>query len=235
MPDKKYAYKIFNLLKTHYPNAKMILKWNNNFELLAAIILSAQCRDSMVNKVTTRLFPKYRSSQPQQKKSYERDGQKIQTSRGERIELINFAQTPLAELEKGIVSTGYYHIKAKRLQEAARMLIEQYGGIIPNTITELITIPGVGRKTANVFLSNAYGISEGIAVDTHVRRQSRLLKLTNHTNPEKIEVDLMSLYDKSDWYLLTYLLIEHGRNKKKKISDRKICKTPQTCLLCAFK
>lgn len=249
---KEHAYKIFYLLKEHYPEAKMILQWGNHFELLVAIILSAQCTDLMVNKVTAKLFPKYRQ-QHMMRMDYEADMQKMRISsenRGsidkelasatnisqknrtiEAVELVNFARVPTAELEQDIRSTGFYHNKAKNVQAAARMIIDTYHGVLPKTIAELIIIPGVGRKTANVFLGNAYGMYEGIAVDTHVTKQSQLLGLTKNTNPDKIEQDLMKLFDQKDWFTLTYLLIEHGRNMRRKKNDRLLCQKPH-CMLC---
>jgi endonuclease-3 len=137
----------------------------------------------------------------------------------------------LSELQEDIKSTGFYKNKAKNVQAAAKMLLETYHGVFPKTIAELILIPGVGRKTANVFLGNAYHISEGIAVDTHVTKQSQLLGLTQNTNPDKIEQDLMKLFDQKDWFQLTYLLIEHGRNMRRKKSDRKTC-GHKDCILC---
>ena len=232
-PTEEYAQEILELLKQHYPQAKMILQWSNNFELLVSIILSAQCTDVMVNKVTSRVFPKYRKmrSDLESRKQYEVDMQKLNLSKQETIEIINFAHVPISELEQDIKSTGFYHNKAKNVQGAAKTVLHVYCGVLPKTMKELIIIPGVGRKTANVFLGNAYGIYEGIAVDTHVRKQSQLLGLTRNTNPNRIEKDLMGLFDKKDWFSLTYLLIEHGRNRRKKKKDRFLCKNDQ-CILC---
>jgi endonuclease III len=231
---KEQAQEILKTLRRHYPHAKMILQWGNNFELLVAIILSAQCTDVMVNKVTERLFPKYKQARRdfESRKQYEAERERLKLSEAETIELINFAHVPITELEQDIKSTGFYHNKAKNVQAAAKVVIETYHGILPKTIAKLTIIPGVGRKTANVFLGNAYHISEGIAVDTHVSKQSQLLKLTTQTNPDKIEQDLIQLFDHKDWFSLTYLLIEHGRNMRKKKSDRQFC-TDKECLLCA--
>lgn len=231
--NKPQAYTIFHLLKKHYPNAKMILKWGNNFELLVAIILSAQCTDKKVNEVTAIVFPKYREERSELKKKYE-DYKHVISSTVDwtsTVQLVNFAFVSLKELEQDIKSTGFYHNKARNVQAAAKTVLEQFHGILPRTIAELITIPGVGRKTANVFLGNAYHIAEGIAVDTHVTKQSQALGLTKGKTPEKIEKDLMKLFDQKDWFTLTYLLIEHGRNVRKKKSDRVVCNDP-TCLLC---
>lgn len=228
--DKVSAYKIFNLLKVHYPNAKMILKWGNNFELLVAIILSAQCTDKKVNEVTAQLFPKYSKENPLFHNHYA-NYTRISIPNQEMIELVNMAFVPLEELEQDVRPTGFYHNKAKNVKAAALFVLDNFKGILPRSIEELTKIPGVGRKTANVFLGNAYGIYEGIAVDTHVTKQSQSLGLTKEKTPEKIEQDLMKLFDQKDWFALTYLLIEHGRNLRKKKSDRQICKN-SNCILC---
>ncbi len=221
-PTKEYAQEIFAILKKHYPKAQMILQWSNNFELLVSIILSAQCTDKKVNEVTSRVFPKYKSKRNEFHDQY-RNFSRIALPKEQIIELTNFAFVPLTELEQDIKSTGFYHNKAKNVQAAAKVVLEKFQGQLPKTISELITIPGVGRKTANVFLGNAYGIYEGIAVDTHVTKQSQSLGLTRQTNPEKIEKDLMILFPKEQWFTLTYLLIEHGRNMRKKKADRLTC------------
>ncbi len=230
MVSKEYAYHIFKLLKQHYPDAKMILQWGNNFELLIAIILSAQCTDKKVNEVTSIVFPKYRRERPEFLDNYQKY-MRIQLPKEEIIELVNFAFVPITELEQDIKPTGFYHNKARSVQAAAKTVLDTYHGILPHSIAELTTIPGVGRKTANVFLGNAYGIYEGIAVDTHVAKQSQLLGLTKEKTPEKIEQDLMKLFDQKDWFSLTYLLIEHGRNMRKKKQDRLHC-GQEDCVLC---
>lgn len=230
MPTKEYAYKIFHLLEKHYPHAKMILEWGNNFELLVAIILSAQCTDKKVNEVTSALFPKYKKERPEFKDRYH-DYTRIQLPKEQMVEIVNLAYVPLEELEQDIKPTGFYHNKAKSVQNAAQTVLDKFNGILPKTIAEMTTIPGVGRKTANVFLGNAYHIYEGIAVDTHVTKQSQALGLSSEKAPEKIEQDLMKLFDKKDWYKLTYMLIEHGRNVRRKKSDRVVCNDPQ-CMLC---
>lgn len=223
--DKKKAQKIFQLLKEHYPNAKMVLEWRNNFELLVAVILSAQCTDKKVNEVTAVVFPKFRKEK-KEFASYYAKYTRIHIPKIEMIELVNFAEIPLSELEKDIHATGFYHAKAKSVQNAARTVLDTFYGILPKTISELTKIPGVGRKTANVFLGNAYHISEGIAVDTHVKKQSYLLGFTRRTDPDKIEQDLMKLFPKDEWFTLTYLLIEHGRNVRRKKTERKMCGNP---------
>ncbi len=246
-PTKEYAQEIFHLLKKHYPHAKMILEWGNNFELLVAIILSAQCTDKKVNEVTAKLFPKYKAKRPEFEPQYNKFLRMVngrdpnesriknyELSKNEIIELVNFALVPLTELEQDIKSTGFYHNKAKSVQAAALTVLEKFHGILPRSIEEMTTIPGVGRKTANVFLGNAYGIYEGIAVDTHVTKQAQLLGLTKNTTPEKIEQDLMQLFPKDQWFALTYLLIEHGRNKRRKASDQYGCEE-KNCILCSSK
>ncbi len=224
------AQEILDVLKAHYPKAHMILEWKNSFELLVAIILSAQCTDKKVTEVTSVVFPKYRKRIPAFDSLY-RNNSRMRVPKEQLIELINFSQVPTAELEQDIKSTGFFHNKAKSVQGAANTVLHTFHGVLPNTIRELITIPGVGRKTANVFLGNAYGIYEGIAVDTHVAKQSRLLGLTKNTDPVKIEQDLMKLFLQKDWFPLTYLLIEHGRNMRRKKSDRFTCNNPR-CILC---
>lgn len=226
---KEHAQKIFAALFSHYPDAKMILEWGNNFELLVAIILSAQCTDKKVNEVTSVVFPKYRQKRKEFENEYA-NYTRIALSKEEITELVNFANAPLAELEKDIKSTGFYHNKAKSVQNAAKTILEKFHGILPRSLTELITIPGVGRKTANVFLTNAYHIDEGIAVDTHVTKQTQVLGLTKEKTPEKIEQDLMKLFPQKQWHQLTYMLIEHGRNMRRKKSDRLMC-NKNDCLL----
>lgn len=232
------AQEIFKLLKSHYPNAKMILKWNNNFELLVAIILSAQCTDKKVNEVTSIVFPKYKLQRKEFESQYYKYMRIVipntKSSKDETIELVNFAFVPMGELEQDIKSTGFYHNKAESVQKAAKVVLDTYHGILPRSIKELTTIPGVGRKTANVFLGNAYGIYEGIAVDTHVTKQSQILGLTKNKIPEKIEQDLMKLFPREQWFALTYLLIEHGRNVRRKKQDRITC-GKLDCILCNSK
>ncbi|HEX8965168.1 MAG TPA: endonuclease III [Patescibacteria group bacterium] len=227
---KQKAYEIFDLLKKHYPHAKMILQWSNNWELLVSIILSAQCTDKKVNEVTSILFPKYAHTKDELKNEYKKYEKIVSLSYFEMIELVNFASVPITELEQDVKPTGFYHNKAKNVKTAAQKVLTSFKGILPKTITELITIPGVGRKTANVFLGNAYHIYEGIAVDTHVTKQAQILGLTKEKTPEKIEKDLMKLFDKKDWFTLTYLLIEHGRNMRKRKQDRTTC-NDDSCLL----
>jgi endonuclease-3 len=149
-------------------------------------MLSAQCTDKQVNKVTEKLFRKYKH-------------------------LDDYISASQKEFERDIFSTGFYHTKAKHILATAKIIKEKYGGEVPRTMREMVMLPGVGRKTANVAIGNAYGVVEGIAVDTHVRRLSRVLGLTKHTEPEKIERDLMRIVPRSEWLRFTYLLIEYGR------------------------
>ena len=187
IPDKKKrADKIIKLLKKEYPDAHCALVHTNAFELLIATILSAQCTDVRVNIVTANLFRKYR--QPQ--------------------DYLNVSQE---ELEQDIRSTGFFRSKAKNIQAACEKIIAHFGGNIPETMDELLTLNGVARKTANVVLGNAFGIASGVVVDTHVSRLSQRLGLTAETTPEKIEKDLSELVPKKDWIMFPHWLIFHGR------------------------
>jgi endonuclease-3 len=184
--ETKNAFRIFKGLKRTYPNATIALESTSPLELLIATILSAQCTDERVNIVTKPLFKRYRSAK-------------------------EFANANKRELEGIIKSTGFYHAKAKNIIGCCTLLLEKFGGKVPSTMDELIQLPGVGRKTANVVLGSVFGITEGIVVDTHVKRLSGRLGFTQHTQPEKIEQDLMQLFPKRDWILLPHLLIRHGR------------------------
>lgn len=184
---KKLAVKIVQALKQLFPNAKIVLKYKNNWELLVAVVLSAQCTDKKVNEVTEKLFKKYRS-------------------------LDDYVKASQKEFEQDIKSAGFYRNKAKNILAAAKMIKEKFGGKVPRTMQEMLQLPGVARKTANVVLGNAYGIVEGIAVDTHVARLSQKLGLSDYKDPVKIERDLMELVPKKDWFFLTYGLIEYGRH-----------------------
>jgi endonuclease III len=177
---------ILPLLKKAYPGAKCSLDYRTPLQLLVATILSAQCTDERVNKVTPALFAKYKSA-------------------------ADFAAAPEGELEKDIQSTGFYKNKAKSIRAMAAALVEKYKGEVPRTMEELVGLAGVGRKTANVVLGNAFGISVGVVVDTHVARLSERLGLTEQANPEKIERDLMEIVPQADWTLWAHLLIYHGR------------------------
>ena len=173
-------------LKAEYPDARTELDWTNPLELLVATILSAQTTDVRVNGVTKSLFEKYRTA-------------------------TDYAEADPGALEEDIRPTGFYRNKARSLQGMARALVEEHDGEIPRTMPELVALPGVGRKTANVVLGNAFGIDEGIVVDTHVRRVSNRLGLTDEQDPENIERDLMGVVPKEDWTVFSHLLIFHGR------------------------
>jgi len=177
---------IIRRLKREYPELKTALKFNNPFELLVATVLSAQATDIHVNKVTENLFKKYKS-------------------------IKDYANVPLETLQKDVSSINFYRTKAKNIHESAKMTIQNFNSKVPATMEELITLPGVARKTANIILSSAYGINEGIAVDTHVKRLANRLGLTKNEDPVKIEKDLMEITPKSEWGNLSHLLIFHGR------------------------
>jgi endonuclease-3 len=171
-----------------YPNAHCELNFRNQLELLVATILSAQCTDKRVNMVTPELFKKYRTAK-------------------------DYANAPQAELENAIRSTGFYRNKTKSIRAAMRAIAEEHGGKVPNAMEKLRALPGVGRKTANVVLGNAFGKNEGIVVDTHVARLSHRLGLTKQKDPEKIERDLMKLIPREYWTDWSHWLIWHGRRR----------------------
>jgi endonuclease III len=173
-------------LKAEYPDARTELDWSNPLELLVATILSAQTTDVQVNRVTEDLFAKYRSAE-------------------------DYADAAPEALAEDIRPTGFYRNKTRSLQGMARALVEEHGGEVPRTMTELVALTGVGRKTANVVLGNAFGANEGIVVDTHVRRVSGRLGLTRNQDPVKIEQDLMGSVPEEDWTIFSHLLILHGR------------------------
>jgi len=185
--QKDRTEKILKKLKELFPNPKMFLTYSNNWELLVAVILSAQCTDKKVNEVTQKLFQKYRM-------------------------LDDYVNASAKEFEKDIFSTGFYRAKTKNILATAKIVKEKFNGNVPSSMQELLSLPGVARKTANIVLGNAFGIVEGIAVDTHVKRLSRALGLSNEINPDKIEQDLMAIIPKKEWFSFTYLLIEYGRN-----------------------
>jgi endonuclease-3 len=178
--------KIISELEQQYPDAKIALNYSNPLELLVATMLSAQCTDERVNMVTKTLFKKYTSPE-------------------------DYVKVDVKELEQDIKTTGFYHNKAKNLKDCCRLLVEKHNSEVPKTMKELLELPGVARKTANIVLSNAFGIVEGIAVDTHVRRLAKRLGLTQHDQPDKIEEDLMKIVPKEYWKRITDLLIFHGR------------------------
>ncbi|MEM2111255.1 MAG: endonuclease III [Candidatus Bathyarchaeia archaeon] len=183
---KEKVLEIIRLLELAHPDAKIALRFSNPLELLVATMLSAQCTDERVNEVTKELFKKYRTAK-------------------------DYAEADLETLEQDIKSTGFYHNKAKNIKKAARMLVDEFQSMVPRTMEELIRLPGVARKTANIVLSNAYGIIEGIAVDTHVKRVAKRLGLTMNVDADKIEKDLMEIVPKEKWPRFTDLLIFHGR------------------------
>jgi endonuclease-3 len=177
---------VLPILKKTYPQAKCSLDYKSPLELLVATILSAQCTDARVNLVTKTLFRKYRSAQ-------------------------DYANVPQEDLEKDIQSTGFYRNKAKSIRGMAAELVASHGGKVPRTMEELTSLPGVGRKTANVVLGNAFNLNIGVTVDTHVTRVSNRLGLTKHKDAVKIEHDLMPIVPREDWALWSHLLIAHGR------------------------
>lgn len=188
MADTARIVTIVQTLKHAYPKAHIILRYSTPWELLVAVMLSAQCTDVTVNKVTKQLFTKYRR-------------------------LDDYTRANISQFEQDIRSTGFYHTKAKNVLGAAKLIKTKFNGKVPNTMEELLTIPGVARKTANVVLGNAFGVVEGIAVDTHVLRLSGRLHLVDpkNTDPVKVERELMAIIPKKDWFDVTYLLIDHGR------------------------
>ena len=188
--DKKEAArrvgKILPILQKYYPNASVALRFGNPLELLIATILSAQCTDKRVNMITPALFAKYKSAQ-------------------------DWAKAKLETIENDIRSAGFYHNKAVSIQEACRTIIEKFAGRVPDTMDELVTLPGVGRKTANCVLANAFG-QPAIMCDTHVIRLSRLLQLSENSDPVKLEFDLAEIIPKKDWTIFSHTVILHGRN-----------------------
>ena len=188
--EKQRTLKIIRLLKREYPTARCSLTHSNPLELLVATILSAQCTDERVNIVTADLFRKYRRPE-------------------------DYYGVAQAELEQDIRPTGFFRNKAKAIQGACRVIAEKHQGSVPENMDDLLALQGVARKTANVVLGNAFGITSGIVVDTHVARLSERLALSAEKQPEKIERDLMELVPRKDWIIFSHLLIAHGR---------KICK-----------
>ena len=182
---QKRVEEIIKILSKEIPDSKIALRFSSPFQLLIATILSAQCTDTKVNQVTADLFRKYRSPK-------------------------DYAEADLAKLEEDIRPTGFYRNKAKSIQKCCQELVARFDGKVPNNLEDLVTLPGVGRKTANVVLGNAYGIP-GIAVDTHVQRVSQRIGLTKNNDPVKIEFDLMAIVPKEEWAHFSNLLIWHGR------------------------
>jgi endonuclease-3 len=192
---KNRVKRIITILSKEIPDSTIALKFSNPFELLIATILSAQCTDVKVNQVTVNLFKRYRSAR-------------------------DYAESNLAKLEEEIRPTGFYRNKAKSIQKCCQELVKQFGGDVPKTLEDLVTLPGVGRKTANVILGNAFGIP-GIAVDTHVHRVSQRIGLTKNDDPVKIEFDLMEIVPKEEWTHFSNLLIWHGR--KTCVAKKPLC------------
>ncbi|WXG46744.1 MAG: endonuclease III [Candidatus Atabeyarchaeum deiterrae] len=208
--EKTRMLRVIELLESEYPNARTALNYSSPLEILVATILSAQCTDKIVNIVTKTLFQKYRTAE-------------------------DYAKSDLRKLEKEIKPTGFYHNKAKNIKKSSQMLVEKFNSIIPRTMEEMVELPGVARKTANIVLQNAYGVIEGIAVDTHVFRLAQRLGFTQKKDANKIERDLMELVPREKWAKVTDLLISHGRAicmaKKPKCAQ---CLLNKLCP-CAFK
>ena len=183
---KERIGEIIKILRKAYPKSKTALTTRSAFELLISTILSAQCTDERVNKITPGLFKKYKSPR-------------------------DFARVKQTTLEKKIRSTGFYRNKAKNIIASSRKIVEEFGGRVPGRMDKLITLPGVGRKTANIVLSSSFHKAEGIAVDTHVRRLSERIGLSKERDPNKQEKDLMELVPRKDWLDFNYLLVDHGR------------------------
>lgn len=186
LDDKTRVLKTIELLEKEHPDAKIALNYTNPLELLIATILSAQCTDERVNIVTKTLFKKYRTAS-------------------------DYANVDIRELEQDIKSTGFYRNKARNIKKCCQMLVEKHKSQVPKTMEEMLELPGVARKTANIVLSNAYGVVQGIAVDTHVHRLAKRLGFTENEDPNKIEDDLMKIVPRDRWMRFTDLLIFHGR------------------------
>ncbi len=203
---EKRVKEIIKILSKEIPDSKIALNFSNPFELLIATILSAQCTDVKVNHVTDSLFKKYRSPK-------------------------DYVETDPAELEEDIRPTGFFRNKTKAIQKCCQELVGRYGGNVPQSLDELVTLPGVGRKTANVVLGNAFGIP-GITVDTHVQRVSRRIGLTRNDDPVKIEQDLMKIVPKEEWTHFSNLLIWHGR--KVCVARKPLCNICPIVRLCDY-
>jgi len=185
-PIQERAPEIVRILSEANPDAKVALHFSNALEMLVATILSAQCTDEKVNEVTATLFEKYRTAE-------------------------DYLKVPEDELKADIKPTGFYNQKATSIREACRRIVEVYGGRVPDTMEDLITLRGVARKTANIVLGNAFGKVEGIAVDTHVKRLANRLGFSQESDPDKIEQNLMRSIPRERWFDFTYVLIDHGR------------------------
>jgi endonuclease III len=185
-PIEARAPEVIRLLSAAYPNATVALNFTNPLEILIATILSAQCTDVKVNEVTATLFQKYRTPE-------------------------DYLRVPEDELKADIKPTGFFNQKATSIRETCRRLVEVYDGQVPDTMEDLITLRGVARKTANIVLGNGFGVVEGIAVDTHVRRLANRIGFSDETDPDKIEQDLCRLIPRERWFSFSYVLIDHGR------------------------
>jgi endonuclease-3 len=185
-PIEERAPEVIRRLEAAYPDAKVALNFSNPLECLVATILSAQCTDEKVNEVTATLFKKYRTAE-------------------------DYLVVPEDELKADIRPTGFFNQKATSIRAACRRIVEVYGGEVPGTMEDLLTLRGVARKTANIVLGNSFGIVEGIAVDTHVKRLANRIGFSNESDPVKIEQDLMRLIPREKWFSFTYVLIDHGR------------------------
>ncbi|MDP2914376.1 MAG: endonuclease III [Candidatus Aminicenantes bacterium] len=207
---KDRIVRIIRILEKEYPESRTALRFETPLQILVATILSAQCTDERVNKLTPALFKKYPDAAA-------------------------FAAADRTELELDIRPTGFFRNKAKSIIGAASKIVADFGGRVPDTMAELVTLPGVARKTANIVLSSAYGKAEGIAVDVHVKRLSGQLGLSRQKNPEKIEQDLLKIVPKADWLDFNYLLVNHGRRicqaRKLKCPECKLAKLCPSAVL----
>ena len=186
MKTKKIAKKIINILREEYPNCRCSLDFSTSFQMVIAVMLSAQCTDERVNKVTPSLFKKYPTP-------------------------FEMAEAKIEDLEKMIYSCGFYKNKAKHMKELSKVLVQKYNGNVPNTMKELQKLPGVGRKSANVVMLEAFHNPQGIAIDTHAKRICNRIGFSNETDPEKIEQDLLKIVDKEDYFDANHLFVWHGR------------------------
>ncbi len=196
--------KIISILKKEYPNTKYYLDFSNPLELLVAAILSAQCRDNVVNATTKNLFKEYKTAK-------------------------DYANAPLNELENDIKSITFFKNKARNIKEACRVIDEKYKGNVPDTMENLTELHGIGRKTANAILINAFNRVEGIAVDTHVIRLAYRFGWTKNKNPQKIEKDLMPIVPRKDWKIITHLMKDHGRAVCKPVPECSKCPLEKLC------
>ena len=211
LEEKQRTRDIIGRLKREYPDARCSLNYSNPLELLVATILSAQCTDERVNIVTADLFRKYRAPE-------------------------DYLRVSQEELEQDVRSTGFYRNKAKAIRGACQRIVEHHAGRVPDRLEDLLLLPGVARKTANVVLGNAFGIASGVAVDTHVQRLSRRLGLSDENQPEKIERDLIELVPKKEWIDFSHLMIYHGRRvckARKPLCDE--CVVEPLCPSSSFK